>query len=253
MPHSKNHFLSLLAPPELELLAPHLQSVDMPHGQVLAEQHQDVTRVYFPHNGVVSYVVAMSDGKMIETGMVGRDGVVGGIQVLDGKVSPNRIIVQVPGAASSIDADTMRKAVDKSIPIRALLAKYEQFFIAQVQQSTACNASHTVEARMCRWLLRMHDLAGPDLPLTQEFLAQMMGVRRTSVSLVATQLQDKGLIRYRRGNVHVESVEKLRAATCECHDAVNSHYAKIFGTTLPLIDQNSRSTSPRAGLGSPAL
>jgi CRP-like cAMP-binding protein len=114
-----------------------------------------------------------------------------------------------------------------------MLAKHEQFFVAQVQQSAGCNASHTVEARMCRWLLRMHDLAGPELPLTQEFLGQMMGVRRTSVSLVAGTLQEAGHIAYRRGHVRIVNVERLREVACECYEAVNTHYAKIFRTSPP--------------------
>jgi CRP-like cAMP-binding protein len=231
--HTANKFLTLLSPSDLALFQASLRIVDLPHGQVLGEPHQLIKNIYFPHAGIVSYVVGMSDGNMIETGMVGRDGVVGGIQALDEKMSPNRIMVQAPGRASVIDADIMRKAIDVSPSLRVMLAKHEQFFIAQVQQSVGCNASHTVEARMCRWLLRMHDLAGPELPLTQEFMAQMMGVRRTSVSLVAGGLQDRGLINYRRGNVRIANLEKLGQAACECYEAVNTHYTKIFQSSPP--------------------
>jgi CRP-like cAMP-binding protein len=232
--HSANQFLTLLPPADLALFAGDLRVVEMPHGQVLAEPHQLIEKLYFPHGGVVSYVVAMSDGNMIETGMVGRDGVMGAIQALDEKISPNRIMVQVPARASVLDVDIMRRAVDASPSLRVMLAKHEQFFIAQVQQSAGCNASHTVEARMCRWLLRMHDLAGPELPLTQEFLGQMMGVRRTSVSLVAGTLQEAGLIAYRRGHVRIVNVEKLREVACECYEAVNTNYTKIFRTSPPM-------------------
>jgi CRP-like cAMP-binding protein len=239
MSHIKNQLLALLAPQDLELFASHLRVVEMPHGQVLAEQYQQIERVYFPHSGIISYVVEMSDGDMIETGMIGRDSVMGAIQVLDEKVSPNKVMVQAPGAASVIDADKMREAVAASVALRVVLAKHELFFIAQVQQSVGCNASHSVEARMCRWLLRMHDLVGPDLPLTQEFLAQMMGVRRTSVSLVAGEMQEKGLIKYRRGHVHIVNIEKLREASCECYEAVNRHYEKIFQRKPPGADDPS--------------
>ena len=153
MPHGKNRLLALLPPQDLALFASRLQVVEMTQGQVLAEQHRPIERVYFPHSGIISYVVAMSDGNMIETGMVGRDGVMGGIQVLDEKVSPNRIMVQVPGEASVIDADQMREAVAASIPLRVMLAKHEQFFIAQVQQSVGCNATHLVEPRFCRLVI----------------------------------------------------------------------------------------------------
>ena len=233
MAHSQNRLLSLLPPDALALFAADLRIVDMAQGQVLAEAHQPIQHVYFPHSGIISYVVEMTDGNMIETAMVGRDGVMGAIQVLDEKVSPNKIIVQVAGAASIIDADHMRQAVARSVPLQVMLAKHEQFFIAQVQQSVGCSASHSVEARMCRWLLRMYDLAGPNLHLTQEFLGQMMGVRRTSVSLVAGNLQAQGLIKYRRGHVQIVDVEKLSQVACECYEAVNVHYEKIFEVKPP--------------------
>jgi CRP-like cAMP-binding protein len=234
--HTANRFLTLLSPADLALFESDLRIVEMAHGQVLAEPHQPIETVYFPHSGIVSYVVAMSDGNMIETGMVGRDGMMGGLQALDEKISPNKIMVQVPGRASAVDVEIVRRAVDASPSLRVMLAKHEQFFVAQIQQSAGCNACHTVEARMCRWLLRMYDLTGPDLPLTQEFLGQMMGVRRTSVSLVAGQLQDAGLIKYRRGHVHVGDVAKLKEVACECYEAVNAQYAAIFKTSPPLRD-----------------
>jgi CRP-like cAMP-binding protein len=242
VPHSKNQILALLTAQDLAHFSPHLSIVPLEQGQVLAEQYQVMESVYFPHSGIISYVVDLSDGDMIETAMVGRDGVAGAIQVLDEKVSPNRIMVQAPGAASVIDADHMRQAVAESVPLRVLLAKHEQFFIAQVQQSVGCNAVHSVEARMCRWLLRMHDLVGSELPLTQEFLAQMMGVRRTSVSLVAGELQEKGYITYRRGHVRIVSVEKLKQATCECYQTVNTHYEKILGMPVPTAPVSSKET-----------
>jgi CRP-like cAMP-binding protein len=135
--------------------------------------------------------------------------------------------------ASVIDSDKLWAASNASPSLRGMLAKHEQFFTAQVQQSVGCNAIHLVAPRMCRWLLRMHDLTGAELPLTQEFLAQMMGVRRTSVSLIAGELQEAGLIAYRRGHVRIVNVEKLKAMTCECYEAVNAQYAKIFQTAPP--------------------
>jgi DNA-binding FadR family transcriptional regulator len=109
-----------------------------------------------------------------------------------------------------------------------LLVKYEQFFLSQVQQTAACNAVHSIQPRICKWLLRMHDLAGPDLLLTQEFLAQMMGVRRTSVTDVAGDLQKAGMITYRRGHIHIVDLEQVRAWACECDGDIRSHYRRIF-------------------------
>src|SRR3954462_10854695 len=151
--HTANKFLTLLSPSDLALFEADLRVVQMPHGQVLAEPHQVIKSLYFPHGGIVSYVVAMSDGNMIETGMVGRDGVMGALQALDEKVSPNRIMVQVPAQASVVDVDVVRRALDASPSLRVMFAKHEQFFVAKIQQSAGCNESHTVEARMCRWLL----------------------------------------------------------------------------------------------------
>jgi CRP-like cAMP-binding protein len=234
--HSANIFLRSLQVADLALFEADLRVVELAQGHVLAQPHQFMEKLYFPHSGIVSYVVEMSDGNMIETGMVGRDGVVGALQSLDDKVSPNKITVQVPCKASVVDMDHLRKAIDRCASLRIMLAKHEQFFLAQVQQSVGCNASHTVQARMCRWLLRMHDLTGPELPLTQEFMAQMMGVRRTSVSLVAAELQSAGLIAYRRGHVRIVNAEKLKEVGCECYEAVNTHYAKIFHASPPTHD-----------------
>lgn len=231
--HTDNKFLTLLSASDLALFQANLRVVKLQQGRVLAEPHQDIKNIYFPHSGIVSYVVGMSDGNMIETAMVGLDGVVGAVQALDEKVSPNKIVVQVPGHAAVVDVDIMRKAIDASPSLRVMLAKHEQYFIAQVQQSVGCAASHTVEPRMCGWLMRMHDLVGPDLPLTHEIMAQMIGVRRTSVSLAAGRLQDRGLIRYRRGRIYLADLEKLGDAACECHQALNTHYRKLFQSFPP--------------------
>jgi CRP-like cAMP-binding protein len=230
-----NRILSLLPPDDFAQLAPYIDVVQIHQGQALAQPHEPIEHVYFPHSGIVSFVVEMNDGHMIESAMLGRDGVMGGIQTLDGKVSLNKILVQVPGVASIISAEKMRNATASNESLRGLLAKHEQFFIAQVQQSAACNATHTVETRVCRWLSRMVDLVGPEFPITQEFLAQMIGVRRTSVSLVAGQLQERGLLTYRRGHMIIVDNEGLRQASCECYETVNSHYKKVFGIPVPAV------------------
>jgi len=206
-----------------------LRTVELPHGEVLAEAGTIVKRVYFPHSGVISLVVEMSVGDMIETAMVGGDGVYNAASALDGKVTLNKGIVQLAGAASVMEIDSLRNITDEFKPFRSLLIRHEQVLFAQSQQSAACNASHTVEARMCRWLLRMRDLAdGDDLELTQEFLAQMLGVRRPSVSLVANTLQKAGLIRYRRGHIRLLDIEGLKEGACECYATVKAHYERLL-------------------------
>jgi CRP-like cAMP-binding protein len=203
--------------------------VTLPFGDVIAEPGEPVRNVYFPFTGVVSLVVQMSFGDMIETAMVGRDGVANGTSALDGKVSLHKGIVQVAGAAATISPDVLRKLAHEFDPLQSLLIRHEQVLLAQAQQSAGCNASHTVESRMCRWLLRMRDLAqSNELHLTQEFLAQMLGVRRTSVSLVAGTLQKAGLIKYRRGNIHLVDLEQLEQSACECYETVKGHYERLL-------------------------
>jgi CRP-like cAMP-binding protein len=148
---------------------------------------------------------------------------------LDGKVSLNKAIVQLAGTASAMAVGPLCKIAREFEPFRSLLIRHEQVLFAQSQQSAACNASHSVEARMCRWLLRMRDLAGgDDLVLTQEFLAQMLGVRRPSVSLVANTLQKADLIKYSRGNMRLLNIEGLRKGSCECYGVVKAHYKRML-------------------------
>jgi CRP-like cAMP-binding protein len=229
MAQSPNRLLASLSAEVFSLLQPHLKPVDLNFADVLGDTGQPITSVYFPHSGIVSLVVELSVGSMIETAMVGRDGAANAASALDGKVSLNKAIVQVAGKASAIDAHQLSNIADGSKELRSLLIRHEQLLFAQAQQSAACNASHVVEARMCRWLLRMRDLTdGNDLSLTQEFLAQMMGVRRTSVSLVAGTLQKAGLISYRRGHIRILDVAGVADGACECYATVSAQYEQML-------------------------
>jgi CRP-like cAMP-binding protein len=229
MAKSPNRILECLPGDVFAAVQPCLRQVDLPFGTVLADIGQPVNQVYFPHSGVISLVVEMEVGELIETAMVGRDGAANAMSALNGQTSFHKAVVQVTGTASVIRADALRSIADESAQFRSLLIGHEQLVLAQAQQSAACNASHTVEARMCRWLLRMHDLTqSSELSLTQEFLAQMLGVRRTSVSLVAGALQKAGLIRYKRGNIRLEDLEGIGNAACECYERVRLHYERQF-------------------------
>jgi CRP-like cAMP-binding protein len=224
-----NRILDGLPQNILAALKPHLHMVDLVFGDTVAYPGEDVTRVYFPHTGVISLVVEMEVGDMIETAMVGRDGVANAAASMDGKIALHKGIVQVAGTASAISPDIIRSIANDFEPFRAMLIRHEQVLLAQAQQSAGCNASHTVEARMCRWLLRMRDLTQSDgMKLTQEFLGQMLGVRRTSVTLVAGTLQRAGLIKYRRGHIEIIDAEAMEASSCECYATVRSHYEKMF-------------------------
>jgi CRP-like cAMP-binding protein len=229
-PYSSNHVLASLEAADLNALLPHLRSIELPQEMVLFEAGAAITRVLFPHAGVVSLVVELASGEMIEAAMIGREGVVGGLSALDSKISISRAIVQIAGAASVVDVDHVRQLAEKSSGFRTTLIKHEQVLLAQSQQSAACNATHTIEARLSRWLLRCRDLIGSeDLPLTQEFVAQMLGVRRTSVSIVAHTLQQAGLIRYKRGHIRVLDLEGLRESACECYWTVKSLSDRLIG------------------------
>jgi CRP-like cAMP-binding protein len=229
MPHARNQILDRITRVDLEDMRPRLRVVELKHGQVLAHSRQRVQHVYFPHSGIISCLVEMKGGEAIETGMIGNDGVFGAAQALDSKMSLHKVVVQAPGSATIVDADHLKAVTQSSPDLLALLIKYEVFLTAQIQQTTGCNALHNIEQRMCKWLVRMYDLVGTEMPLTQEFMAQMMGVRRTSVTGIATQLAKEGLIFYRRGRVKILSIMRVEERACECHTAVREQYLELFG------------------------
>jgi CRP-like cAMP-binding protein len=231
--HLDNRLLAGLAPEMLNALTPHLALINVEQGAVLSETHATIQKVYFPHGGIISCVVELLGGGAIETGMIGRDGQYGAGPALDHKVSLNFVVMQVAGSASVVEAERFRDLALQFPPLRQKVIAYEQFMTAQIQQTCACNAVHKVPERICKWLLRMHRLIGDEMPLTQEFLAQMMGVRRTSVTQVAGDLQRAGLITYHRGRVRILDIEKVRDTACECDEAVNSHYERVFPEALP--------------------
>jgi CRP-like cAMP-binding protein len=224
-----NGFLRSLTNGDFELLRPHLHDMKLEHSKVLFDVAGKIPYLYFPHSGVVSLVVVLADGDLIEAGMIGRDGVVGTAAALDDAVALNRAVVQIGGAGSVIDMVHAQAAVTASRALRKKLYQHDQILLAQAQQSAACNAKHQVEERLCRWLLRTRDLVGEDaLPLTQEYIAQMLGVRRTSVTLAARNLQAVKLIKYRRGLINVVDVEGLQEAACECHEAFKAQAARMI-------------------------
>jgi CRP-like cAMP-binding protein len=228
-PRHSNGLLASLSQGDFDVLQPHLETVELVQGTVLMEEGELIERVYFPHIGIVSLVVSLASGETIEAAMVGHDSIAGGSSALDGKVALNKAIVQVAGEASILDLDHVRSLANTSGAFRTALIRHDQLILVQAQQSAACNICHTVEARLSRWLLRCRDLmASDELNLTQEFLGQMLGVQRSSVSIVAGTLQRAGLIRYRRGRIRIEDVEGLREAACECYETVRVHSQRLL-------------------------
>ena len=176
MPHGQNQLLGSLSSDVLARLKPHLKVMEMVQGHVIYEAGQTINRVYFLHSGAVSLVVELQNGEMIEAAMVGKDSIVGGASALNGRISLCKALVQVHGSASSLEVEMLREVARNSEAFRTSLIRHEQVILAQAQQSAACNAAHTVEARLARWLLRTRDLTGGNaLALTQEFLAEMLG------------------------------------------------------------------------------
>jgi len=221
----QNLLLGSLSAADLTALTPHLRRVTLDHKRILYDTGERVDRVHFPMTSVVSLVVGLSTGEQVEAAMVGRDGVVGAGQALDGKISLNRAIVQLAGDAMECDVDALSDAAYRSRSLMSALIRNEQIVYAQAQQSVACMAAHDTQARLCRWLLRARDLSGSDsLHFTQEFLAEMLGVQRTSVSPVAHTLQQAGMIKYARGRIDIINIEALKDTACECYESIKLHY-----------------------------
>lgn len=207
----------------MTLMQRHLKEVALVQGAVLQDKGERIDRVYFPNSGMISLLTVMQPGNAIETATVGREGAVGAMSGLGPRNAFSRAVVQMPGLASQISTTRFQAIVAQSAAIRDIVVNYNEVLLAQVQQSAACNALHDAEARFCRWLLQSCDRSDSDIvPITQEFLAQMLGVRRTTVTLVAQSLQDAGMLRYRRGRVEVIDRAALESRACECYAVVRS-------------------------------
>jgi CRP-like cAMP-binding protein len=225
-----NAILASLSAGDVSTLRPDLKSVHLAQKTILYEAGDTIKSVYFPVTAVVSLVATLESGETTEAAMVGKDGAVGMASALDGKVTVSRAIVQLGGDAIVCDPATFKSAAMQSEQLISLVMRHEQTLFAQAQQSTACMANHDIEARLCRWMLRARDLSGSDdLPFTQEFLAEMLGVRRTSVTTVAHTLQVANIIKYKRGKIHVMDVDGLREAACECYETVKDQYRQLLG------------------------
>jgi CRP-like cAMP-binding protein len=216
-----NKLLASLPHGDFQLLIPHLSSVQLAQGTVLAEPGVEVDHAYFLLSGAVSLLVVMRDGKTIETDSVGREGVVGATSGIAPCKWQVRAIAQLPMFARKIASTDFRKAVSSSRAIADLCLHYNEGLLAQARIAVACNALHQVEARFCRWLLQTRDRAESDtIMLTQEFLSQMLGVRRTSVTEVAGKIQAAGAISYSRGVIKITDLEALKALSCECYETL---------------------------------
>ena len=227
-----NKLLAKLPRRDFESLAAHLTHVSLPQGEIVYEAGDEVDHVYFPSGGMFSLLAVMRDGKAIETATVGREGVIGAMAGLGLYRSLVRAVVQLPLPASRIPASAFRRAVAGSDALRDLCIRYNEVMLTQARVTAACNALHPVEERFCRWLLQSSDRAASDtVTLTQELLAEMLGVRRTSVTLVAGGLQKSGLIAYRRGHIRLLDHGGLLDGACECYGTIKAHADRLLGET----------------------
>jgi CRP-like cAMP-binding protein len=226
----KNRLLAALPRDEYGRLRPHLEKVPLPLKDILYEANGPIPHVFFPLNGVVSLVIIMDGGFILEVGTIGNEGMVGTPVFLGSDSSPTRAISQVPGEALRMETKSFQKEMERGGRLFGLVQRYTQAMINQISQSTVCNHRHSVEKRMCRWLLMSHDRVGTDeFQLTQEFLAQMLGVRRPTVTAVAGTLQKAGLISYRRGRLTVLDRKRLEATSCECYEVVAKELDRLLG------------------------
>ena len=226
---SKNRLLSALSTEDFEQLGPLLTPLDLDKGRLLYDPGDPITTVYFPTDGVVSLLTLMESGEAIESATIGREGALGLQAAIAPRESLSRAIVQVPGRAFRVPASALQDLWRKSPSLRDLVDRHNEAVYGHAIQSVACNALHSVEARFCRWLLACHDRIDSDtIQLTQEFLADMLGVQRTTVTAVAQALQTKGLIQYRRGVVDILDRQGLENAACECYGAVRRTYQRLF-------------------------
>jgi len=225
-----NRLLEALPAEEIARLSPHLNRLDLERGRVLLEPGDSIEHTYFPLDGVISLMTLMENGAAIESSMIGPEGGLGLMAAVAPRQSVSRAIVLTPLHAVRISADRLREAWEHGPKLRDLIYRHSEALYGHAIQSVACNALHSVEARFCRWLLTCHDRIATDtVALTQELLADMLGVQRTTVTAVARTLQARGHIGYRRGVVEILDRNGLQAMTCECYGAVRGHYERLLG------------------------
>lgn len=226
----RNRLLEMLPRPEFEALKLHLREVVLEYRMPLYEAGEPITNVYFPVEGVASLVNTMADGSASEVGTIGNEGVVGIPIILGDTMAPTTVYMQVPGNGLVIRASALRKILEESQHTRRLMLHYVHAFFNQVAQSAACNHHHNLEQRCCRWLLMTHDRVQSDkFLLTQEFLAMMLGVRRTGVTEVASVLKKNGFIDYVRGHVTILDRAGLEACSCECYETSKREFDRLLG------------------------
>lgn len=234
-PHDprQNHLLAALPPTDLDRLRFHLKLVPLPLGEVLYEAGSRQKAVYFPSTAIVSLLYMMADGASAEIAVVGNEGIVGVSLFMGGETTTSRAVVQSAGHAYRLSGKLLKEEFTRAGHLQQLLLRYTQALLTQMAQTAVCNRHHSVDQQLCRWLLLSLDrLSGNELIMTQELIANMLGVRREGVTEAAGNLQNAGLIKYSRGHITVVDRPGLEARTCECYEVVK----KEFDRLLPFVN-----------------
>lgn len=227
---ARNRLLARLPPEEMERLLPHLGRVSFTLGEVVYESGGRQSYIYFPTTAIISLLYLMENGSSAEIGVAGCEGLVGVALFMGGETVPNRAVVQSAGAAFRMRAKVLREEFARGGTFQRLLLRYTQALMTQMSQTAVCNRLHTIEQQLCRWLLLSLDrLDSDELVMTQELIANMLGVRREGVTNAAGRLQENGLISYARGRITVLDRRGLEAAVCECYRVVKDEYDRLLG------------------------
>jgi CRP-like cAMP-binding protein len=225
----RNRLLNGLGGDDLARLQPHFKHISLTRGDALHPVGGPIKHVYFPEGGMISILTVMKSGELIETAIIGREGVVGGWVAIDGSNSNTQSTVQIEGSAWEIPTAKFLEAYNAGNSFRTAINKYQGIILFQAQQSAACHAIHTVEARLCRWILYSQDVTGSEeIVLTHEFLSHMLGVQRSSVSLCAHTLQESGSIRYSRGRIKILNRKGVEECACECYSVIRQQIDSVF-------------------------
>jgi len=225
----QNHLLRALPAAEFERLAPHLELVSMPLARVLYESGSQLRHVYFPTTSIVSLLYVMADGASAEIAVVGFEGMVGVALFMGGETTPSRALVQSAGHAYRLPGEMLKEEFHRASALQYLLLRYTQALLTQMAQTAVCNRHHSVDQQLCRWLLLSLDrLPSNQLSMTQELIANMLGVRREGVTDAAGKLQSLGLIRYSRGHITVLDRPGLEKKSCECYEVVKKEFDRLL-------------------------
>jgi CRP-like cAMP-binding protein len=227
---SKNRLLTALPKEEYERLLPHFELVSLELKQTLYTPNEPIEYIYFPNNGVISLLTIMENGEAIEVATVGNEGMVGLPIFLGASTIPGEAFSQIPGTAMRMKASVFKREVTSGSIIHGVLQRYTQTLFNLIAQSAACNRLHSIEERFCRWILMTQDRVGAnEFPMTHEFLGQMLGVRRASVSVVAAVLQKAGIINYNRGKMRVIDRPQMENISCECYKIIKNDFELLLG------------------------